>query len=278
MIPNDLLERIEQVENRFDQLHKTKPNDKIAVFDLDNTLLIGDIGDALFAQLKIDERDSGIPLSIDKKKIPLTWPDFRVILERKGKEIAYPLMTTAMAGIPENTVIEATRRVMSSKEPFLEVEGVKVPVPSPNPVMQALVLFLKTLHYNIYIISATNLYSVQLAAREFFGIPDDHVFAMRPGVYRHDIYGNVLCDYIDGPVTVTQGKVDTYKKMISNIPPSITGGDSTTDIPMLNLTDPDGLIIWVKKDMTGDETQKSLMQTITNPGCLYFLDQAPYPY
>ncbi len=277
MIPKDLMERVEQVENRFDVHQKTKPNDKIAVFDLDNTLLIGDIGDALFTQLKIDERDSGIPLSVDKKKIPLTWPDFRVILEQKGKEAAYPLMTTAMAGIPEDTVIKATKRVMSSREPFLEVEGVKIPVPVPNPVMQALVLYLKILHYQIYIISASNRYSVQLAALEFFGIPVDHVYAMKPGVYHHEIYGNVLCDYIDGPVTVVQGKVDTYKKMIGNIPPLITGGDSTTDIPLLNLTDPDGLIIWVKKDIEDEERQKTLMQTITNPGCLYFLDQSFTP-
>ncbi len=134
--------------------------------------------------------------------------------------------------------------------------------------MQTLLVRLRSLGYEIYIISATNQYTVRYVANEYFGIPESNVFGMLPTVVNDPQYGKIIGDDIDGPVTVVEGKVEVYKKNLGSIPPIISGGDSTTDIMMLNLTDPNGLIIWVGED---ENTLTSIKKKITHPEIIYFL-------
>ena len=54
-IPKALISKIDAIETFVRNRESGEPKDKIAVFDLDNTLLIGDIGDAVFAQLLLDK-------------------------------------------------------------------------------------------------------------------------------------------------------------------------------------------------------------------------------
>jgi phosphoserine phosphatase len=267
-IPNDLLKRIEQVENWYNNRSEPEFDRKIALFDLDNTLLVGDCGEAVFAQLKIDERDKNIPLTVHKKMIPFTWTGYQETLKTEGKVAAYSKAITCMAGLPLDTLLETSQQVMHSDLEYLELEGVKIPVPYPNPLMQALLDRLRSLGYEIYIISASNQYTVRYVAKEYFHIPESNVFGMLPTVVNDPQYGKIIGDDIDGPVTVVEGKVEVYKKNIGSIPPVISGGDSTTDIMMLNLTDPNGLIIWVGED---ENKLASVKKEITHPEMVYFL-------
>ncbi len=267
-IPNALLQRIEQVENWFNTRSKQEFDRKIALFDLDNTLLVGDCGEALFAQLKIDEQVKNKPLTVQEKMIPFTWTGYQETLKTKGKVEAYSKIITCMAGLPLETLLETNQRVMQSDRKYLELEGVKIPVPYPYPPMQTLLVRLRTLGYEIYIISASNQYTVRYVAKEYFDIPAANVFGMLPTVVNDPQYGEIIGADIDGPATVVEGKVEVYKKNIGSIPPIISGGDSTTDIMMLNLTDPNGLIIWVGTDET---KLASIMKDITHPGIVYFL-------
>lgn len=256
-IPGELKKRIEAVEHYFTGNREDELKSRIAAFDMDNTLLEGDIGDALFVQLKLD----GTP-------IPLTWAEYQRMITEEGKKAAYSKVVTVMAGIPVETVIETTRRVMKSTAPFLELEGIKVPVPRPNPLMRALVLYLERLKYTVYIISATNQYSVKAVSGDYFGIPGHRAFGIRPSMVEEKKRGPVLGDKILEPVTVTQGKVDAYREFIGTVPPLITGGDSSTDIPMLNLTHPEGLVIWVGKN---ESDYESVKQRFQYPDSVYFL-------
>lgn len=267
-IPNDLLKRIEQVEHWFNNRSEQEFDRKIALFDLDNTLLVGDCGDALFAQLKSDERDKKKPLTIHKKMIPFTWSGYQETLKTKGKVEAYSKVVKCMAGLPLETLLETSQRVMQSDLKYLELEGVKILVPYPYPPMQTLLVGLRSQGYEIYIISATNQYTVRYVAKEYFGIPGSNVFGMVPKVVNDPQYGKIIGDDIDGPVTVVEGKVEVYKKNIGSIPPIISGGDSTTDIMMLNLTDANGLIIWVGED---NGKLASIKKDITYPEIVYFL-------
>lgn len=256
-LPDSLSERIKKVEHHFNNTKEGEPNRKIAVFDMDNTLLEGDIGDALFAQLKLDG-----------KPIPLTWAEYDRLIIEKGKKTAYSTVITAMAGIPVETVKETTRRVLKSPASFLEIEGVHVPVPRPNPVMKTLVSYLEKLGYTIYIISATNSISVKVTAEELFNIPGPHAIGMQPSVIDDKKWGPVVGDTIDGPITVNDGKVDAYRQVIGSSAPYITGGDSASDYEMLNLTHPDGLILWAGNDENKFETLK---QHLDHPYNAYFL-------
>lgn len=276
LIPAGLLKSFDELESRIaGQANDAKDVNamkRIAVFDMDNTLLVGDIGDALFAQLKIDERDKQVALSIEKTPISLTWDELIQILHKQGKKIAYPLMTTAMAGIPVEIVKEATRRAMDPSRTVLEIENMRIPVPYPQPAMQAFTFYLKSLGYTIYIISATNEISVKWVAQEYFGVPEECVFAMKPALYRHGGYGEIIGGTISGPITVEQGKTEAYRKLLGSHSASINAGDSLTDIPVLNLTHPKGLIIWVE-NKNNIQQRVSVIQSISNPGNLFFLSQ-----
>lgn len=263
-IPGDLLVRIKAVENRFKN-RGGRTGKKIAAFDMDNTLLIGDVGYAVFAQLKLDELKA--PVTVDKKPIPLTWPEYNEVLRKKGKIEAYPLMARAMAGIPLEVVNETTNRVMTLEEPYLKVEGERVTVPSPHPVMQALVCFLDSLGYSIYVVSATNHFSVQYVAKKFFGIPEANAMGIKLNLVDHARYGKVLGNSVEGPLTVEEGKIDAYRHLAGPVLPVITAGDSMTDIYLLNLVDPDGLVIWVYEDARTLETVK---RQLKYPEILYF--------
>ena len=276
-IPQDLLKRIEQVEEWFKNQSEQEFPKKIALFDLDNTLLVGDCGDALFAQLKIDEQENNKPLTIDNRMIPFSWWEYQEVLKTQGKVAAYSQVIQCMAGLPLETLLETSRRVMNSPLEYLEIEGVKIPVPYPHPRMQALLVYLKSLGYEIYIISATNQYTVRYVAKEYFGVPETNTFGMVPSVQNDPQYGKIIGDEIEGPVTVVEGKVEVYKNNIGSVPPLISGGDSTTDIMMLNLTDPNGLIIWVGED---SKELEEIKKEVTHPEILHFFNQsaakAPY--
>lgn len=256
-IPGALMMRIDAVEDYFNGSREDELKIRVAAFDMDNTLLEGDIGDALFAQL-----------ILEGKPIPFTWAEYQRMITEEGKKAAYSKIVTVMAGIPVETVIETTRRVLQSTAPFLEVEGVKVPVPRPNPQMRSLVSYLHSLGYAVYIISATNLYSVQTVAEDFFGIPAHRAFGIRPSIVEDKKRGPVLGGEVLEPVTVTVGKVDAYREFIGTVPPLITGGDSTTDIPMLNLTHPRGLVIWVGEN---EKDYESVKQQLHYPDTAYLL-------
>ena len=256
LLPTDLRERIV----------KDNSKTKIAVFDLDNTLLEGDIGDAVLLRLKQLEKKERV--TITNKIIPLAWQQYMDMIETKGKWTAYKRVVTSQAGIPLDKFLGITRDVMAMKEDYLELAGVKVPVPRPNKLMKALVLYLQSLDYQIYVISASNHYSVVYVAETFFNIPAANIFGMKPTLRQDEKHGTVLGNKIDGPVTVGEGKAETYRRYVGTIPPLLTAGDSTTDFEVLNLVDPQGLCIWVRDD---EKQYEGIKQKLNHPSTAYFL-------
>lgn len=259
-IPEGLVRRIEALENNIKSRGKGEIAEKIAVFDLDNTLLIGDIGDAVFAQLLLD-----------KFPMPFTWQQYRDLIREKKKKEAYERVVTTMAGITVDKLIETTRRIMYSDLSFLKLAEAEVPVPVPHPVMAALLELLKYLEYKIFVISATNQYSVRFVAREFFNLPAERVFGINPVVEKKVDPGGedilLLGDTLQQPVTVAQGKADLYRKYIGTKPPFIAAGDSESDIPMLNLVENPGLVLWVGID---DKKYAIIQGRVKHPGNLYY--------
>lgn len=256
-IPKDLLQKIEALKIS-PQSGITK---KIAVFDLDNTLLIGDIGDAVFAQLLLD-----------KAPVAFTWREYQDLIDQKKKREAYEKVITTMAGLPVDTLIDTTKKVLHCGLDYLKLPEADVPVPIPNPVLQALLKFLKTADYEIYVISATNQFSVRVTVREFFDLPDSRVFGIKPAVQekQDETKGKILVlgSELEPPVPVDEGKVEVYRKYAGSIQPLLTAGNSETDIPMLNLAASSSLIIWVGTDAARFEAIKP---KINHPENLYYL-------
>ena len=118
---------------------------KIALFDLDNTLIIGDIGEAVFAHLLADEA----PLKC-------TWEEYQSFL-RCDVSAACRLVVESMAGLTVREVEEATMKVLKKPASFIKAGNTLVPVPKMHREMKKLVSLLRKLRYNIYVISANKL-------------------------------------------------------------------------------------------------------------------------
>ena len=228
MIPMHLKYQIESLEKRVKGFGPGQT--KIALFDFDNTLLIGDIGEAVFARLLAD----GAPLKC-------TWEEYQSFL-RCDVTAAYRLVVESMAGLAVREVEQATVRVLNQSTPFIKTGNAHVTVPKPHPGMKKLVSLLQKLRYSVYVISASNQTSVRIAAEEFFGIPPEYSFGIEPKTVN-----GVLSATLVRPFPIAAGKVDVYRKSISTLPPLITATDSVIDAPMLGLTDPMGLSLWVGK-------------------------------
>jgi phosphoserine phosphatase len=249
-IPEDLLRSFDLMEARTAHPLSEK---RIAVFDLDNTLLVGDIGDAVFARLRIQ---GYIP--------KLSWSEYRD-LYNKDKTEAFKKVVTAMKGIPERIVARATRDVLSGKFNFIELDRALVPAPYPHPVLQRFVNHLHSSGYQIYVISASNDISAGIAATTWFAIPPSNVFGIQAR-----IENGVLTDDLIEPLPIDRGKTDVYKKFIGKIPPLISGGDSHLDVPLLQMTDPRGFSIWVGEERIGFQVVQA---KIGKPHMFYFLQR-----
>ena len=228
MIPVHLKYQIESLENRARTLGADYV--KIALFDLDNTLIIGDIGEAVFAHLLADEA----PLKC-------TWEEYQSFL-RCDVSAACRLVVESMAGLTVREVEEATMKVLKKPASFIKAGNALVPVPKPHPGMKKLVSLLRKLRYNIYVISASNQISVRMTAEEFFGIPPACSF----GIETKTADGFLSATLVK-PFPIAAGKADVYHKYINTLPPLLTATDSLIDAPMLGLTDPIGLSLWVGK-------------------------------
>ncbi|MCK4836127.1 MAG: HAD family hydrolase, partial [Candidatus Aminicenantes bacterium] len=169
----ELKDIIEHLQPRINS-HNPNVHQKIAVFDLDNTLLIGDIGDAVFAQLKKYESEQ--LLTIQQKPMPLEWQEYRHLIHKGKQEKAYKRVVTCMAGLPLNTLLQTTRNIIHSTSNNIHINGDTVPVPTVNPTLYSLIRYLKKKGFRIFIISASNHYSVRMIARELFDLPETSAF------------------------------------------------------------------------------------------------------
>lgn len=254
-MPADLSVALDELEGRTATVGKAS---KIAVFDMDNTLLIGDIGDALFAYLK--EMEKTAPVTIDRSAIPLSWNEYQEMIGTMGKRAAYTRVVSAMVNIPTQTVTNASLAVLKDSRRTIPVEGIEVLKPYPNRVMASLLRYLKAKDYAIFIISATNRLTVEATARVCFGIPASHIAGMDPVIRQDQRFGAVLTAEVREPVTVGPGKVEAYRKLIGTTPPLLSGGDSDSDLDMINLTANIGLGILVTSTRDKFATLSTLLK------------------
>jgi phosphoserine phosphatase len=247
---NPLISRVREIEERLSR-GRLKVSRRIAVFDLDDTLLEGDIGDAVFAELK--RKESQAPLTVEKKRLPLEWQQYRSLIREGKKEEAYRQVVTCMAGIPRETVVETTRSLIRDRPGPIEIQGENLPVPRANPDMIPLIRLLKKLKYHIMIISASNHFSVRVAAVELLKLPGSRAFGIRPRLsYVRDSSQSgrtaILTGRLCQPVPWARGKAELYHRLCPGIAPLITGGDSRSDLFLLDLTHPQGLAIWAARE------------------------------
>ena len=206
-------------------------SERIAVFDLDGTLLIGDIGDAVFALLTSEHHTRN-----------LSWREYQKLL-RTHRSKAYRAVVEAMAGQDVATVVQATSAVMNLKKEHLLLHSDLVRTPRPRPLLSQFVSFLQELRYQVFVISASNHISVRHVAQQWFNIPPSHAFGIQARIRE----GQISPELIE-PVPIGAGKAEVFRHAAGAAVPLVTGTDSRLDLPLLQLTHPQGLSLWIGDD------------------------------
>lgn len=230
----------------------------LAVLDWDNTVIAGDIGDQAFytgaerGMFKLD------PLLLE----PLTeeaatslraafeagGPELRAALHRsydqlcatKGSGVCYPWVAQLFHGHSRSALEAFAAQVIEAEtERPVGVERVELPGGAielqrgvrVRPEMQALIAALQETGFDVFVVTASPEWLVQ-------------VFAPRAGVPRENVVGirlfqsaaGVLSPRIDPPVTYRTGKVVAIRTQIApgGRRPVLAFGDAETDWEMLD--------------------------------------------
>ena len=205
---------------------------RIAVFDLDNTLLIGDIQGALLAKLLFERKIRNFCFS-----------DYTQILEEDITR-AYKMAVQALAGLKVSTIEKMTRSILSDLSPCVRVEDIEVPIPRPHPAMQRLVACLQLMGIECFVVSASNQTSVEICSWEFFGIPSRNAIGMKSKI-RSGWRGRIFTSELEEPAPIFDGKPQALARRADDKKPVLLAGDSTSDYPLLSLCPQDGKVLWV---------------------------------
>lgn len=227
---SELIQNLLEQEQRFGESHLGGIN-RIALFDLDNTLLIGDIGDAVFAQLLLD----GFSL-------PLSWKEYRSMC-KENPGFAYIEVVRALEGISMEYIIRVSKHLLQTNQDYLYCEGEAVRIPKPNLLMTEVVRLLHDWHYSVFIVSASNDISAKIAGSVLFDVPINNIAGIKPMVLGKKLTSKVL-----EPIPIGNGKVAQYRLMSGDRMPMIVATDSMLDFPILEICDPDGIAIIVGKN------------------------------
>ena len=224
---SELIQRLLEQEQRFGESHLGGKN-RIGLFDLDNTLLVGDIGDAVFAQLLID----GFAL-------PLSWKNYR-LMSKENPGFAYVEVVKALEGISMEHIIRISKRLLQSDQEYLYCDGEPVRIPKPHPLMLEVIRLLRDWHYLIFVVSASNDISAKVAGSVLFDIPIHNIAGIKP-----KLLGDKITNAVLDPIPIGVGKVAQYRLMCGDNMPMIVATDSMLDLPLLQICDSDGTAIIV---------------------------------
>lgn len=234
-IPKGIVEKIGElslVENQY------------AAFDLDNTLLIGDIGEAVFALL------------VKNKNIKnFGWNDYIDLIET-DRETAYFKVIEVMDNLELTVVENITNEILHTDAVEIELEGYKIPIPKPNTIMQSIVSLLDASGIEINVVTASNRVSAEIICWEYFNIPASNVFGARM-----DINDNKRIEAKYNEVPYGEEKVKVLKREFKN-KPVFTAGDAIWDRFLLSYTTPNGIRLWTGKDNEFIELKEKYYQDL----------------
>lgn len=220
-IPTEIREKISQIK------FEGKP---YAAFDLDNTLLIGDVGEAVFASLIKMDLHQGF-----------NWQDYRNLLNQNREE-AYKRVVEIMDGLEPDTLKNITYEVLKPGNLQIEIDADTIPCPRPNVFMQALILFLQGIGLDVFVVTASNQISAEIVCQEYFNLPSSSIFG---APVSFDINGKISYKHAQIPYGI--GKVNVLKKKF-NYKPGVTGGDGIWDKFLLDYTSDNGVRFWLGHD------------------------------
>jgi len=192
------------LKNAISAADRTSP--PVAAFDADNTLWSKDIGEAFLRWLIAGRILKNVNHDSD------VYGDYERRVE-KDRTSAYAWAVSTMEGLRLTDV-----RLWSAQLAYAW--------PNYRPLMRTLVRELKNEGFDVWIVSASNAWTVQEAAK-YVGIEPDRVLGITCDVKDGTVTGNVQI-----PITCNKGKVEAIQKYIGRRP-TLAFGDSLGDLEML---------------------------------------------
>ncbi len=179
----------------------------VAAFDADGTLWDADAGEALLAELG-DRNELLAPHP------PNAFAEYARRLELDPAD-GFAYATAVLAGLTEAFVVAEAERIFR--------ERVR---PRIFPPMRELVAGLQARGWVVFLVSASNRWSIAPGAREL-GVPIDHVIAVDVAVEN-----GRLTDRVAQPVPTLAGKAELFRGRTGRAP-DLACGNSRLDIPLL---------------------------------------------
>lgn len=204
----------------------------VAAFDMDNTLLDGDFGEAVFAWL------------LRAGKCKWNWEDYVSIRnEEHGK--AYTELVRHLCGIGSKEIERAARAIISTDESYIQIDkNQKVKIPKPNPTMQQLITYINTSGSTIVVLTASEQIAAQTAISAWFGLSADAVFGIRDAKCK--LSGKfVYSGDVQNPIPYGLGKREVLFNLCGRKSIKLAAGDSEADLPFMSLIDKSGVVLWV---------------------------------
>lgn len=219
-IPGHLVKKIQElslVKNQY------------AAFDLDNTLLVGDIGEAVFALL------------VKRRQVKnFGWNDYANLI-KTDRERAYVKVIEVMGDLELSTIETLTHEIVHSPVDVIELEGCHIPLPKPHLLMQAIVSLLNSSGIDVNVVTASNSVSAKIICREYFGLTASHVFGADMDVGEHN---RIKINHT--PIPYGKEKVNVLQRAFTH-KPVVTGGDALWDRYLLSYTTANGMRLWTGK-------------------------------
>lgn len=207
-----------KIEEFFAKIERGDIKNPVAVFDADGTLWSNDLGESFFKWLIENKKLTGVDYSKD------LYQEYEDLLkEDKGKAFAFPV--TLMNGLKEDDVRKWADEYFKNR--FIQ---------NIYPEQKELIKRLQEAGVDVWIVSASNTWSVETAA-PYLGIEPDHVIAMRSEVTDGIITDKMVLPLLHGP-----GKVEGIKKYIGDRV-DFASGNSRSDYEMLEFSSEMSLII-----------------------------------
>jgi phosphoserine phosphatase len=206
-----------------------------ALLDMDETLIHGDVAESL---LQLFEGNGWQPrLTGDTDGVDATRREVWKEYQRKLKEStngAYRYSTSILEGMSPEDIAKHTNELL------IQEYGGKLL--RARPEAKALVRFLELSGIRCYVVTASNQWSAEVVAWNWFGIPRQRVIGVRPELEKSGCLGRL------GEETQPIGakKLDCFRSRTEvKTDPAVVAGDSESDLSLFNACRQDGLRILV---------------------------------
>ena len=207
-----------------------------AAFDFDNSCIVNDIADAVFAYLCRNKllKDGALLGKVEYKNEEyhrLVFRRYYEILEQGDLKKAYVFCAKALSGFNRKeikTITNKTIKIEGNAIRRVRLYGISIARGlAEKPQTKKLMDALKNRNIAIWIITSSPQIVVETAIRHY-GL-SGKVIGLRNGIKRV-----IFTAEIEKPYSILEGKVVCIKNFIdSNNRPLLAAGDSMNDLPML---------------------------------------------